>query len=240
MGADAAQPGPETVSVDFPLRGEWVAVTSPGDRIPSHGTDMLGQRFAYDFIRTDRRRGLNVHPARGWRTNLIGGRTRECYAWNQPIHMPFDAEVIAAVDGYPERAWVLPIGEFARALKNGLTFRPGQSLLPIVGNHVIARSGNLYAVFAHLTTGSVAVEPGQAVRTGEVIGRVGHTGNSTSPHLHFQLMDGPDPLTAKGVPCAFRELELECEDRWERVVDHVPRRSERIRCGSPDGRLRTG
>jgi len=51
------------VVVDFPLRGERIAVTSPGDRIPSHGVDMLAQRFAYDLIRTDRRRGMNVHPA---------------------------------------------------------------------------------------------------------------------------------------------------------------------------------
>ena len=37
------------VVVEFPLRGErWVAVTTPGDRIPSHGVNMLGQRYAYD------------------------------------------------------------------------------------------------------------------------------------------------------------------------------------------------
>jgi hypothetical protein len=42
-------------------------------------------------------------------------------------------------------------------------------------------------------------------------------------------MDGPDPLVAHGVPCAFRELEIERDGRWERVADHVPRRSERIR-----------
>jgi hypothetical protein len=217
------------VSVDYPLRGEWIAVTSPGDRIPSHGVDMLSQRYAYDFIRTDRRRGLHVHPASGWQTNTIGGRTSECYAWGQPVHMPFDGEVVAASDGYPERGWVLPIRELAIALKNAVTFNPTRGLQPVVGNYVIARSNDVFAAFAHLTTGSVAVVPGQAVRVGDVIGRVGHTGNSTAPHLHFQLMDGPDPVTARGVPCAFRALEIERAGGWERASDVVPRRQDRIR-----------
>jgi murein DD-endopeptidase MepM/ murein hydrolase activator NlpD len=220
------------VSVDFPLRGEWVAVTSPADRIPSHGTDQLAQRFAYDFIRTDRRTGMHVHPGSGWRTNLVGGRTRECYAWGQPIHMPFDGEVVEASDGYPERQWVLPIREVAIVLKNAFTFNPSRGLRPLVGNHVIARSGDLFAAFAHLTTGSVAVERGETVRAGDVIGRVGHTGNSTAPHLHFQLMDGPDPLTARAIPCAFRELEIERDGTWEPARDVVPGRTDRIRFGA--------
>ena len=72
-------------------------------------------------------------------------------------------------------------------LKNALTFRP--SRLPLIlGNHVIARSGEIFAGFAHLAPGSVAVVEGQTVAAGEILGRVGHTGNSTAPHLHFQLM----------------------------------------------------
>jgi hypothetical protein len=61
------------VVVEFPLRGErWVAVNTPGDRIPSHGTDMLGQRFAYDLLMVDTRRGLRYHPAGILRGFLIG------------------------------------------------------------------------------------------------------------------------------------------------------------------------
>ncbi len=60
-------------------------------------------------------------------------------------------------------------------------------------------------------------------------GRDGHTGNSAGPHLHFQLMDSADPLTATGVPSAFAEYLIQCGGRWERVQRGIPGRLERIR-----------
>ena len=133
----------EAVVVDFPLRGEgWVAVNSPADRIPSHGTDMLGQRFAYDFIKTDERSGRHYHRA-GWlRTLVLGVPTRECYAWGAPVHAPFDGVVVRAVDGRPERARVHPVREAFLALRNALTFRP-ERLPQILGNHVILQRGEV-------------------------------------------------------------------------------------------------
>jgi hypothetical protein len=226
----------DAVIVDFPLRGEgWVAVTTPGDRIPSHGTDMLGQRFAYDLLKVDGREGVHFHPASTWRGNLIGGRTRECYAWGAPVHSPFDAEVVRAVDGIAERGWIHPARELAVVLKNALTFAP--SKLPnILGNHVLLRSGEVYAGFAHLRPGSVAVGPGQVVRSGDVIGRVGHTGNSTAPHLHFQLMDTADLMAARGIACAFRAYEVLRDGVWVPVDNGVPRSSDRIRSLVPASR----
>jgi murein DD-endopeptidase MepM/ murein hydrolase activator NlpD len=99
----------------------------------------------------------------------------------------------------------------------------------VLGNYVIARHGDVYAAFVHLAPGSVAVREGQQVRAGDMIGRVGHTGNSTNPHLHFQLMDSVDPMRAKGVPCAFRAYEVLRDGRWEPVTNGIPRRDERIR-----------
>jgi hypothetical protein len=94
----------DPVVVDFPLRGEWAAATTPAHTIPSHGTDMLGQRYAFDFVRIDDRRGFHLHPAGTLQSYLIGGRTRDCYGWGQPVHAVFDGAVVEAVDGVPERA----------------------------------------------------------------------------------------------------------------------------------------
>lgn len=216
--------------VDFPLRGEWTAVQTPASRIPSHGTDMLGQRYAFDLIRFDPQKGSRYHPAGGLRTLLFGVPTRECHGWGEPIHAPLDGEVVAARDGLLERARIVPLRELALVLKTGLTFRPtAENLQRVLGNHVILKCGDVYAGFAHMTTGSVAVQAGQRVRVGDVLGRVGHTGNSSAPHLHFQLMDGPDPLTAHGIPCAFREYEVRRDGGWQRVEHAIPTSTEQIR-----------
>ena len=225
MDSELASP----VVVEFPLRGEgWVALNSPADRIPSHGTDMLGQRFAFDFLVVDERPRMHYHRA-GWpRTLLIGVPTRECYAWGAPIHAPLDARIVRAVDGAGERGRVHPVRELFLALKNALTFRPAR-LPSILGNHVIAQIDGLYAAFVHLAPGSIAVTEGQSVRTGDVIGRVGHTGNTTTPHLHFQLMDSADPMVAQGIPCAFRAYEVFRGGAWVRIENGIPSRTERIR-----------
>jgi murein DD-endopeptidase MepM/ murein hydrolase activator NlpD len=216
--------------VEFPLRGEWMAVQTPASRIPSHGTDMLGQRYAFDLIRFDPRKGSRYHPAGGLKTLLFGVRTRECHGWGEPIHAPLEGEVVAARDGFPERGRIHPVRELVLALRNGMTFRPTpHHVHRLLGNHVILRCGDVYAGFAHLTTGSVAVEAGQQVRVGQLLGRVGHTGNSTAPHLHFQLMDGPDPLAARGIPCAFRVYEVWRDGGWQRVEAAIPKSTERIR-----------
>ncbi|MEU0914165.1 M23 family metallopeptidase [Streptomyces althioticus] len=58
----------------------------------------------------------------------------------------------------------------------------------------------------HLRRGSLTVREGDRVHPGQVLAQVGNSGNSTEPHLHFQLMDGPDPDTARGIPFTWRAI----------------------------------
>lgn len=156
--------------VEFPLRGEgWMAVTTPAHRVPSHGVDMLGQRYAYDLLKVDQRKGVHDHPAGSMRVLLIGGRTRDCYAWGASVHSPFNGEVVRALDGMSERSWIHPIRELALAIKNGITFTSARSG-SVLGNHVILRSGDVFAGFAHLAPGTVQVIDGQELRIGDIIG----------------------------------------------------------------------
>jgi hypothetical protein len=223
----------DPVVVEFPLRGDgWMAVTTPAARIPSHGTDLLGQRYAYDFVKVDERPGARFHRAGMLRTNLIGVAAQECYAWGATVHAPVDGEVVRAVDGAAERTWIHPVNEIARSVWNAWTFTSDR-LDAILGNHVVMRFGDMYAAFVHLAPGTVAVSAGQPERVGDPLGRVGHTGNSTSPHLHFQLMDSLEVMRSRGIPCAFRGYEVRRSGSWVPVERGIPGARERLRSLGP-------
>ena len=57
-----------TIVISLPFEGLWLARNSPARRVPSHGTDLLGERYAIDFIGVDHRR--RTADRRDWRTFL--------------------------------------------------------------------------------------------------------------------------------------------------------------------------
>ena len=77
------------------------------------------------------------------------------------------------------------------------------------GNNLMLEiAPNVFAWYAHLRHGSIAVKVGEAVKAGARIGRLGNTGPSTGPHLHFGILDKPDPIAGRSLPFVFDSFTL--------------------------------
>ncbi len=220
------------IIVDFPLRGEWGVPNTPAKVIPSHGTDQLGQRYAYDFVMKDwDRKGNPFYHGSSMRYYGMGVKLDECYGWGQEIFAPCDGKIVTVRDGVSERNRVHMIRDVVFMLKNALLFRPEKhDIKNVTGNHIIIKCGDeTYAFLSHMQNGSIEVIEGQDIKKGDFLGRVGHSGNSTAPHLHFHLMDSPDLYSAKGIPCAFNQYKIFKDGKWSLVKNGIPSDKDRIR-----------
>lgn len=217
--------------VEFPLRGEWFAPNTPARKVPSHGTDMLGQRYAVDFVMAHwEGRGKMLFRGSPWRYYVFGMPLARWYGWGQNVYAPCDGVIVEARDGLAERRTVHLATDLSLVLKHALFFRSEKhDIHYLAGNYIIMQCDNAYAFLAHFQKDSICVTEGQSVRTGEPVGRVGHSGNSTAPHLHFQLMDSPDLFAAQGIPCVFDRYERFRHGEWEEVRQAVPAAEDRIR-----------
>lgn len=162
---------------------------------------------------------------------LFGVPISKFYCWGKDIYSPCDGVVVQAADNYIERARTNLFSDMKNAYKNANHFNPAiDNVQSVAGNYIIIECcSNVYAALVHLQTGSVQVAVGQHIKKGEVIGRIGHSGNSFAPHLHYQLMDSCDIVTAKGLPCAFEQYEVLRDGEWITVLNGIPTHKDRIR-----------
>ncbi|HVV55797.1 MAG TPA: peptidoglycan DD-metalloendopeptidase family protein [Mucilaginibacter sp.] len=78
-----------------------------------------------------------------------------------------------------------------------------------MGNYIVIDHGNgQFSLLQHLEQGSIIVRKGELVKGGQMIGKVGFSGNASFPHLHFALMNGKTALTAIGIPAYFGNYRL--------------------------------
>jgi hypothetical protein len=193
------------VVLTLPVRGTWRAEMSPARRVPSHGTHLFAATYAIDFVAVQGRRTATI---RDWRTALSTEPPERFFAFGRPILAPANGRVVRIHDGETDHeARRSQLARASYALTQAARARGGAAAL--AGNHVIIeRDGGGYVVLAHLLTGSIRVDEGERVAIGHEVGRCGNSGNSTQPHVHLQVMDSPNPSTARGLPIAFQDYRV--------------------------------
>ncbi|WP_431988681.1 M23 family metallopeptidase [Streptomyces parvulus] len=200
---DAPGAAREPVEVGPPVSGRWSALNSPADRTPSHGVHAYGQTFAIDLVAEP---GPGARP--GFRVLWpLARRNRDFPAFGAPLLAVADATVVRARDTQRDHLsrTSLPALLYLMVLEGSVRELAG--VRRVIGNHVVLDLGDgTHALYAHVRRGSLAVREGDRVAAGQVLAHCGNSGNSTEPHVHFQLMDGPDPDTARGVPFTWRGI----------------------------------
>ncbi len=203
------------VIISSPLSGDgWLAGNGPSNTsghrralIPVDGHAYISQRYAIDWVQ--------LNPSG---TTFQGDRldNKNYRDYGTEVHSVADGVVTEVKDGIPQNT----PGASSRAVPI--------TLETIGGNHVIVKiADGVYAGYMHMQPGSIRVKVGDKVTRGQVLGLLGNSGNSTEPHLHFQLCTANSTLGCEGVPYAFASFEVEgkgwgwkASDSHEAPVEH--------------------
>ncbi|WP_254763250.1 M23 family metallopeptidase [Natrinema marinum] len=170
----------------LPFDGAWTVVNGSYDHDYSHSWFPVTQRYAYDFVITDADGRTSPDGS--------GSAVGSYYCYDEPILAPADGVVVDVFDT-----------DFESPRGGGLSHPLKRDIRGCYA--VIQHAPDEYSCLAHLVPGSVAVAPGDRVERGQEIGRCGHSGNSSEPHLHFQLQDHPRFELAAGLPIGFDDVD---------------------------------
>lgn len=177
----------EAVPLTFPLRNGNFYIASGGSNVwinNHHRPNTLAQQYALD---------INKLGNWGMATHSLWATDNEAHAiFGEPVYAPCKGRVLEA--------------------KTHVTDNRGASMDVApedgMGNFVVLDCDGTIIHLVHLQHNSVAVTVGQRVLTGDKIGRVGNSGFSQEPHLHFQAARYHADSTLVGVPMEFEGREL--------------------------------
>ena len=187
----------------LPVEGRWVAAAAPS--LHSHHRWASIQEFAIDLVQFGDD-GL---------THAGDGTELEQYlAFGQPVLSVGNGTVVVAQDGMAEsndnlRRSTETAADYQQRVMIDQQKRLAAGFATALGNHVvIEHADGEFSHYAHLRNGSVLVKPGDRVAAGQQIAELGHSGNSTEPHLHFHLADGADVAYSRSIPIVFDNITL--------------------------------
>jgi len=182
----------KTAYLAFPVGGEWLVAKGRSDR------HCIGGQFGFDFMADEDR---PLHEETGATAELA-----DYAAFGRPVCVPAAGEVVACTDDQPD----MPPTPGGTSFPDG---PPGGDRGRYVGNYLVIRlSDATHLYLSHLMEDSLTVSPGDRVREGQMVARVGNSGNTSGPHLHVELLDGaPHPsqvltlqVAQSGLPIGFR------------------------------------
>lgn len=167
----------ETV-VNLPFKGDWFVFWGGSNVLDNYHYEYESQRYAYDFVQEVNGRSYQGDPA----------DNESYYAFGKDITAPANGIVTRVIQDIPDNTPVGVMNENEPA-----------------GNVVVIDHSGEYSLLAHLKQGSVTVQEGDSVTTGQVIGKLGNSGNSSEPHLHFQMSDGADLFGSRSLNIRWKD-----------------------------------
>ncbi|MBF6570308.1 MAG: M23 family metallopeptidase [Candidatus Binataceae bacterium] len=203
IAVDEAPP----ISIGPPLRGgDWLAGGGPSNtsyhrraRMVVNGVVYFAQRFAIDYVKISPQGQTYIGDPKKNTSYLCYGADLLAVA---------DGKVVGLKDGLPENT----PDPVARAVEMTMETAGGNYVALDIGFH-------RYALYGHLIPGSLKVKLGDVVKRGQVLARLGNSGNSTEPHLHFQIADAPSFLAAQGLTYVYDEVEVKPSQIVDATVD---------------------
>jgi len=142
-------------------------------------------RFAFDNMQVNE--GMN---------SLFSGNpavSESYFNYGDTVYSATDGKVFFIRDGIPENN-----GNLMDHLPTTMEGVPGNNIIVDIGE-------GKFAFYAHFIPNTITVQPGDSVKVGQLLGRLGNSGYSGMPHLHFNLAEGNNPFMSKGIPFVFKE-----------------------------------
>lgn len=174
----------QQTEIHFPLAGTWWAIQA-ADWSDHHKQEVFSQTYALDFVKL----GPDNRIFQG-----NGLALEDHYSWDQPVYATAGGKVAYVCYDMPDMN--------PGAVPDPRMFRDDPRRL--LGNAVaISHANGEFSYFGHLQQAGIQVNEGQIIRRGAYIGRVGSSGQSPGPHLHYHLMEGPNLFIDQGLPVKF-------------------------------------
>ncbi|MCL2189198.1 MAG: M23 family metallopeptidase [Defluviitaleaceae bacterium] len=167
----------------LPFTGKWTVFNGGVNENLLHGGS-ASQKYAYDFI-------IANDEGKSFEGN--GRSVQNYFCYGKEVLAPADG-IVVKVRRKSKDSFVDGVAAYCDSLD-------------LRGNYVVIKHHDKeYSLVAHLAPNSITVNTGDNVKQGEVIARCGNTGNTSEPHIHFQLQTGKSFFLSAGLPIAFTNI----------------------------------